>query len=132
MTHPVKAETTTPAPVKGLKILLTGAGGFIGSHLAERLVAEGARVTCLIHYNALSSLGNLAHVDPEIRRELRIEFGNIEDGDHLIRLVEGQDAVMHLAALIGIPFSYLSPRSYVKTNIEGTLNLLEAVRRCTT
>jgi NAD dependent epimerase/dehydratase len=131
VTGPAHSETgNAPAAVEGLSVLLTGAGGFIGSHLAERLVTQGARVTCLVHYNSLSSLGNLAHVDPEIRRELRIEFGNIEDGDHMIRLAEGQDAVVHLAALIGIPFSYVSPRSYVKTNVEGTLNLLEAVRRC--
>jgi NAD dependent epimerase/dehydratase len=116
--------------VQAKKFLVTGAGGFIGSHLAERLVALGGRVTCLVHYNALSSLGNLGGVDPRIRSELRVEFGNIEDSDYVLRLAEGHDAILHLAALVGIPFSYASPRSYLRTNVEGTLNVLEAARRC--
>jgi NAD dependent epimerase/dehydratase len=115
--------------VRGKRLLVTGAGGFIGSHLAERLVVEGAKVTCLVHYNALSSIGNLDHVDARVRPELRIEHGNIEDGDYLLRLADGQDAILHLAALIGIPFSYASPRSYLRTNTEGTLNILEAARQ---
>jgi nucleoside-diphosphate-sugar epimerase len=114
--------------VRGRRLLVTGAAGFIGSHVAERLVVEGARVTCLVHYNAFSSIGNLEHLDARVRSELQIEHGNIEDGDYVLRLAEGQDAILHLAALIGIPFSYVSPRSYLRTNIEGTLNILEAAR----
>lgn len=115
--------------LSGRKLLVTGAAGFIGSHLAERLVEDGARVTCLVHYNARSSIGNLKHVDARLRSELQIEFGSIEDGDYLLKLAEGHDVVLHLAALIGIPYSYVSPRSYVRTNVEGTLNVLEAARR---
>jgi NAD dependent epimerase/dehydratase len=117
------------ATVRGKRLLVTGAGGFIGSHLAERLVVEGAEVTCLVHYNARSSIGNLEHVDALVRQELRIEYGNIEDGDYVLRLADGLDAILHLAALIGIPFSYVSPRSYLRTNTEGTLNILEAARQ---
>lgn len=116
--------------LNGRRVFVTGASGFIGSHLAERLVLEGANVTCLVHYNAQSSLGNIDRIPPHIRRELRIEFGNIEDGDYLCRMVKDHEIVFHLAALIGIPFSYVSPRSYVRTNIEGTLNILEAARIC--
>jgi NAD dependent epimerase/dehydratase len=120
-----------PLPsLHGKRLLVTGAAGFIGSHLSERLAAEGARVTCLVHYNALSSIGNLEHVAARIRPELKIEYGNIEDGDYVLRLADGHDAILHLAALIGIPFSYVSPRSYLRTNIEGTLNVLEAARQC--
>jgi NAD dependent epimerase/dehydratase len=115
--------------VSGLRILVTGAAGFIGSHLAERLAALGADVTCLVHYNALSSIGNLRHADAGCREAMRIEFGSVEDGDYLLRLADGQDVILHLAALIGIPYSYASPRSYVRTNVEGTLNVLEAARR---
>lgn len=125
----MSAGTDRTADLSGRRILVTGAAGFIGSHLAERLVLEGAEVTALVHYNALSSIGNLAHVDERIRAAMRIEFGTIEDGDYLLRLAEGHDVIVHLAALIGIPYSYVSPRSYVRTNIEGTLNVLEAARR---
>jgi NAD dependent epimerase/dehydratase len=117
------------ADLAGRRILVTGAAGFIGSHLVERLVRDGARVTCLVHYNALSSIGNLGHVDGGLRAQMRIEFGTVEDGDYLLRLADGHDVIIHLAALIGIPYSYVSPRSYVRTNIEGTLNVLEAARR---
>ena len=96
--------------LSGRKLLVTGAAGFIGSHLAERLVEDGARVTCLVHYNARSSIGNLKHVDARLRSELQIEFGSIEDGDYLLKLAEGHDVVLHLAALIGIPYSYVSPQ----------------------
>jgi NAD dependent epimerase/dehydratase len=113
----------------GRRVLVTGAAGFIGSHLVERLARDGARVTCLVNYNALSSIGNLMHLEAGLRAGTRIEFGTIEDGDYLLRLADGHDVIIHLAALIGIPYSYVSPRSYVRTNIEGTLNVLEAARR---
>ena len=110
-------------------VLVTGAGGFIGSHLVDSLVVAGARVTCMVRYNSRSSIGNLAFLSAERIAEVRIAAGNIEDGDFVLRAVEGNDIVLHLAALIGIPYSYAAPRSYVRTNIEGTLNVLEAVRQ---
>ncbi len=112
----------------GRRALVTGAGGFIGSHLTEELVRRGARVTALAKYNANSSWGNLELLPAEIQGELRVELGDIRDPFMMRHLVEGQDVVFHLAALIGIPFSYVAPHSYVETNIAGTLNLLEACR----
>ena len=111
------------------RVLVTGAAGFIGSHLVEALVAQGASVTCLVHYNSNSSLGNLALLPPDRRQRLTIAAGNVEDSDFVQRTVDGHDIVMHLAALIAIPYSYVAPRSYVRTNVVGTLNVLEAARR---
>lgn len=111
------------------RVLVTGAGGFIGSHLTEALVRAGADVTAMTHYNALGSIGNLAFLPDDVRARLTLAPGNIEDGDFVQRIVEGQDTVFHLAALIAIPYSYVAPRSYLRTNIEGTLNVLETARR---
>jgi NAD dependent epimerase/dehydratase len=111
------------------RVLLTGAAGFIGSHVAEALVAAGARVTAMVRYNSASSIGNLALLPPETLGRIAVLAGNVEDSDFLLRAVENQEIVLHLAALIGIPYSYHAPRSYVRTNIEGTLNVLEAARR---
>jgi NAD dependent epimerase/dehydratase len=114
---------------KGKKVLVTGAGGFIGSHLTEALAQAGATTTAMVRYNSSSSIGNLALLDANTRDAIRIISGNIEDSDFVYRAVEGQDIVFHLAALIAIPYSYEAPRSYVRTNVEGTLNVLEAARR---
>jgi NAD dependent epimerase/dehydratase len=111
------------------KILVTGAGGFIGSHLVEALVRAGACTTAVVRYNSGSLIGNLALLDKSVRDDLRVVSGNIEDNDFMYRVINGQDMVLHLAALIAIPYSYEAPRSYVRTNIEGTLNVLEAARR---
>jgi NAD dependent epimerase/dehydratase len=113
----------------GKNILVTGAAGFIGSHLVEELVRRGANVTAVVRYNAESSIGNLRFVPPAVRNELTIYSGNIEDSDFVARVVEGQNVILHLAALIAIPYSYIAPRSYLRTNVEGTLNILEAARR---
>jgi NAD dependent epimerase/dehydratase len=110
------------------RVFVTGAGGFIGSHLCEALVEQGAEVTALIHYNARSDVGNLDFLPAEPRRALRIVFGNVEDADFLSHQIKGQQVVFHLAALIGIPYSYIAPRSYARTNIEGTINILETAR----
>ena len=115
--------------VAGKNILVTGAGGFIGSHLVEALLLRGASVTAMLHYNSVSSIGNLLFLNETLRAKLNVLPGNIEDSDFVCRAVEGQDIVLHLAALIAIPYSYVAPRSYVRTNIEGTLNVLEAARR---
>lgn len=115
--------------IDGKRILVTGAAGFIGSHLTEALANAGAKVTAMVRYNSSSSLGNLAFLPRLALEKLTIAAGNIEDSDFVFRAIEGQDIVLHLAALIAIPYSYVAPRSYVRTNVEGTLNVLEAARR---
>jgi NAD dependent epimerase/dehydratase len=110
------------------KVLVTGAGGFIGSHLTEALLKVGAQVTALVHYNSRNSWGNLELLPPELLKKLTIVSGNIEDSGLVNRAVRGQQIVFHLAALIAIPYSYHAPLSYVRTNVEGTLNVLEAAR----
>lgn len=125
----ISSKTAPAASLAGRRVLVTGAGGFIGSHLAERLVLEGAEVSAMMHYNALSSWGNLDFVAPEVKPELRVSLGNIEDSDYVMQACRGMDVVFHLAALIAIPYSYVAPRSYVRANVEGTLNVLEAARR---
>jgi len=110
----------------GKRVLVTGAGGFIGSHLAERLAAEGARVRAMVHYNALGTWGWLDHAPAS--SEMDIFAGDVADRDSVRRACEGQEAVFHLAALIAIPYSYHAPESYVRTNIVGTLNVLQAAR----
>ncbi|KFA94646.1 GDP-mannose 4,6-dehydratase [Archangium violaceum] len=114
--------------VQGAKVLVTGAGGFIGSHLVEALVARGAEVTAMVHYDARPDLSNLEMADSQVRSKLKVLSGNIEDPFFVSSAVAGQDIVFHLAALIAIPYSYVAPASYVRTNVEGTLNVLEAAR----
>jgi NAD dependent epimerase/dehydratase len=110
-------------------VLVTGAGGFIGSHLVAVLVERGAKVRALLRYNGRNEIGNLRFLPCDQLRSVEIVMGNLEDPDCVNRAVAGCDCVFHLAALIGIPYSYVAPRSYVATNISGTLNVLEAVRR---
>ena len=115
--------------LSGKKVVVTGAGGFIGSHLVEALLRDGADVTAMVRYNSGSQIGNLALLPRDLKKSLKIASGNVEDSDFVFRTLEGQDVVLHLAALIAIPYSYAAPRSYVRANIEGTLNVLEAARR---
>src|SRR5438876_687805 len=112
----------------GKKILVTGAGGFIGSHLCDALLDQGAEVTAFIRYTSRSDWGNLEFLSPEKKASLRVESGNVEDSDFVGRHIRGKELVFHLAALIGIPYSYHAPRSYVRSNIEGTVNVLESCR----
>ena len=115
------------AALRGKKVLVTGAGGFIGSRLTERLVELGAEVRALVHYNSLGAWGWLD--DSPHKREIEILAGDIADPGCVQRAVEGREVVFHLAALIAIPYSYLAPASYGRVNIEGALNVLEAARR---
>ncbi len=108
------------------KVLVTGAGGFVGSHLAERLVSEGAQVKALVRYNALGRWGWLE--ESTVCSQMEIVLGDVTDGECMRHVVEQNQTVFHLAALIGIPYSYHAPESYVRTNILGTLNVLRAVR----
>jgi len=110
-----------------VKVLVTGAGGFIGSHLCEKLLAEGREVRAFVRYNGRGSHGWL-DTSP-VRDRLEVVAGDIRDFDSVSRAVAGCQEVFHLAALIGIPYSYESPLAYVRTNVEGTYNVLEAARR---
>lgn len=114
---------------QGKKVVVTGAGGFIGSHLVQALVVAGATVSGIVRYNSSSSIGNLSFLSVQQRKGVRILSGNIEDSDFMYRAIKRQEIVLHLGALIAIPYSYEAPRSYVRANIEGTLNVLEAARR---
>jgi len=111
----------------GRKVLVTGAGGFIGSHLVERLVELGAHCRAMVRYNSAGSRGWLDGVANPGGR-LEVVAGDVCDRDSVAGAVRGIDVVFHLAALIGIPYSYQAPASYVRTNIEGTLNVLECAR----
>ena len=109
-------------------VLVTGGTGFIGSHLVERLVAEGCRVRVLANYKSQPDVGNLAFVDASVRERIDLVWGDVCDRDSVMHATEGVSVVFHLAALIGIPYSYVAPESYVRTNIHGTLNILQAAR----
>lgn len=111
-----------------MKVLVTGADGFIGSHLTEALVRAGHDVRAFVLYNSFGSWGWLDSSDADIRRNLDIFAGDVRDPHGVKTAMQGCDAVLHLAALIAIPYSYHSPQSYVETNITGTLNVLQAAR----
>lgn len=111
---------------KSKRVLVTGAGGFIGSHLAEYLVRLGAKVQAMVHYNSLGTWGWLDSSD--VKNEINIFSGDITDRDTVRRAVKNCDMIFHLAALIGIPYSYEAVFSYVRTNILGTLNVIETAR----
>ena len=111
------------------RVLVTGADGFIGSHLTESLVREGARVRAFCMYNSNGSLGWLDGTDPEIKNSIEVALGDIRDERFVEDACKGIDIVFHLAALIAIPYSYAAPASFVETNVRGTLNVLEAVRK---
>lgn len=109
-------------------VLVTGADGFIGSHLVEALVREGYKVRAFVFYNSFNSWGWLDNCSDDVKGKFEVISGDIRDPHGIKKAMEGCEAVMHLAALIAIPFSYHSPDTYIDTNIKGTLNVLQAAR----
>jgi nucleoside-diphosphate-sugar epimerase len=110
------------------RILITGAGGFIGSHLVETLVTEGARVRAFVRYNSRGSLGLLHQLPEFVRTQVEIIYGDLRDLVAVEAAVQGISHVFHLGALIAIPYSYIHPVEVIETNILGTLNVLQAAR----
>jgi NAD dependent epimerase/dehydratase len=115
--------------LRDVDVLVTGGDGFIGSHLVERLVEEGARVRAFCLYNSRGSWGWLDEADRATRERLDVRLGDIRDARFVEAAAEGVEVILHLAALIAIPYSYTAPESFVDTNVGGTLNILEAARR---
>jgi UDP-glucose 4-epimerase len=113
-------------------VAVTGSEGFIGSHLVEALVRRGDRVRAMVLYNSFNSWGWLESLPPDVLESLDVHLGDVRDVASVLELAEGADVIYHLAALIAIPYSYRSPRSYVDTNVLGTLNVLEAARQLAT
>jgi NAD dependent epimerase/dehydratase len=114
--------------LRGERVLVTGAGGFIGSHLVEHLVRHGCQVRALVHYDARPGLSNLDLLPREVLSGLDVVAGDVTDASAVRRAIDGCGIVFHLAALVGVPYSYVAPGSYVATNVVGTLNVLEACR----
>src|SRR6516165_8038198 len=112
----------------GKKVLVTGAGGFIGSHLTERLVRDGHEVRVLIRYNGRDDRGHLDDLPREIQAEIQVERGDLKDPEAVRKAMHGRAWVFHLGALIAIPYSYLNPHDVVQTNVLGTAHVLDAAR----
>lgn len=110
----------------GAKVLVTGAGGFAGSHLVEALVRRGASVRAFVRYNSRGDWGHLETLADDVRREIEVIAGDLRDADAVRRAMQPAQAVFHLAALVGIPYSFVHPREVVETNVLGTLNVLVA------
>jgi dTDP-glucose 4,6-dehydratase len=116
----------------GRSALVTGAGGFIGSHLVERLVAEGAQVRAFVRYTARAEIGYLRLAPPDVRARIEFVFGDLRDEHAVAEAMRGVEVVFHLGALIAIPYSYVHPREVVETNVIGALNVLMAARELRT
>jgi len=116
--------------LKNKKVLVTGSDGFIGSHLVERLIDEGCKVKAFVYYNSFNNWGWLDTFSKDKLKNIEIFLGDVRDPNGVREAVKGTEVIFHLAALIGIPYSYHSPDSYIDTNIKGTLNILQAARDC--
>lgn len=114
--------------LKNFNVLVTGADGFIGSHLTEQLVKNGYKVRAFVYYNSFNSNGWLDSLSIDVKNKIDFFPGDIRDPNGVRKAMEGIDIVFHLAALIAIPFSYHSPDSYIDTNVKGTLNIIQAAR----
>ena len=114
--------------LKNKKVLITGSDGFIGSHLTEKLVKKGCKVKAFVYYNSFNSRGWLDHSPKEIKKDIEVFAGDIRDPFGVNKAIKGCDVVFHLAALIAIPYSYHSPATYIDTNINGTLNVVQAAK----
>ena len=110
-------------------MLVTGAAGFIGSHLVEALTREGAEVRAFVRYNSRNDYGWLEQLDPALTDEIAIFRGDLANPEAVSNAVRGRDTIFHLGALIPIPYSYVHPREFVTANVTGTMNILEACRR---
>lgn len=113
---------------KGVRVAVTGAGGFIGSHLTEELARKGAKVRALVRYNHRNHWGHLEGLSKDLRPRVEVRAGDVQDPHYMLDFLKDQQVAFHLAALIPIPYSYVAPSSYVSTNVQGTLNFLQACR----
>jgi NAD dependent epimerase/dehydratase len=123
-----RTETHAATELAGKRVLVTGAAGFIGSHVVEQLVSAGAVVRAYVHYNSRSNWGYLEELDAGALANVEVVTGDVQDPFSVQRATNGCEVVLHLAALIGIPYSYIAPQMYVATNVAGTVNILEAGR----
>jgi NAD dependent epimerase/dehydratase len=124
------AEGSMKKILANKRVLITGAGGFIGSHLCEECLAEGAQVKAFVHYNSRGDWGMLEDLRPRDLGKIEVIAGDLRDGEAVRRAVKGSNVVFHLGALIGIPYSYVNPADVVSTNIVGTLHVLQAGLEC--
>jgi NAD dependent epimerase/dehydratase len=124
----VTEEAAADYDLSGRRVLVTGAGGFIGSHLVERLVESGAEVRGFFRYTSEGRLGWIEHAPDEIRRAIDPVLGDLRDSDAVQQAMSGTEVVFHLGALIGIPYSYVHPRETMETNVTGTYNVITAAR----
>jgi NAD dependent epimerase/dehydratase len=115
--------------LRGKAVLVTGAGGFIGGHLVERLVRESARVRAFVHYNSRGARGTLDWLEPESVAEIEVVLGELRDVESVTAAADGIDIVLHLGAHVGIPYSYANPRDFFEVNVLGTLNVAQAALR---
>jgi nucleoside-diphosphate-sugar epimerase len=115
--------------LEGRSVLVTGAGGFIGAHLVERLVRDGARVRALVRYNSRNERGTLDWLDPEVVADVDVVLGELRDVESVAGATEGTEFVLHLGAQIAIPYSYVNPRDFFEVNVLGSLNVAQAALR---
>jgi len=116
--------------LQGKKVLVTGASGFIGSHLTEKLVELGADTSVFLRYTSDGRIGNLKYLPADVLKSTRVFRGDLKSADGVYRAAKGADVIFHLGASISIPYSYIDPRDFIDTNVTGTLNVLRATQEC--